>query len=93
MPAALGPPAILTGADAYLAALGYLVSLVFLVVFGIWGFRIGSGTRDEDGGGGSSGPDPGSPPPTGGQEVTDHFAAWEEQWKAPEDESAAARRG
>ena len=92
MPAALGPPAILTGADAYLAALGYLVSLVFLVVFGIWGFRIGSCTRDE-GGGGSSGPDPGSPPPTGGQEVTDHFAAWEEQWKAPEDESAAARRG
>jgi hypothetical protein len=65
------------------AALGYLASLVVLVVFGIWGFRLGSGRFDEgNGGGGSRGPDLGSPPPAGGRELTDDFAAWEEQLRA-----------
>jgi hypothetical protein len=47
----------------------YLVPLVILVVFGIWGFRLGSNDSDGNsgGGGGSKGPGPTPTPPGGGK--------------------------
>jgi hypothetical protein len=92
LPAAAGRPAIPAAALPYLAVLGYLVNLVILVVFGIWGFRIGTGWRDDGNGGGSKGPDVEPPPAPGGRELTDDFPAWEEQFGAPEHEPTAADR-
>lgn len=93
LPVAAGRPAIPAAALPYFAVLGYLVNLVILVVLGIWGFRIGTGWRDDgNGGGGSKGPDVEPPPPSGGREMTGDFPAWEEQFGAPEQEPTAADR-
>jgi hypothetical protein len=87
LPAAAGPPTIRAAALPYVALAIYGVNLVILVVFGIWGFRIGTGWRDEgDGGGGQKGPDVEPPPPAGGRELTGDFPAWEQQFEAPERE-------
>ena len=84
LPAVVGHAAVHHDGLPFFAAAGYLVSLVVLVVFGIWGFRTGSGRFDEgNGGGGSKGPDIGSPPPTGGRVLTGDFAAWEQQFGTP----------
>lgn len=47
----------------------YLVPIVILVVFGIWGFRLGSNDSggNSGGGGGSKGPGPTPTPPGGGK--------------------------
>src|ERR1700691_2939243 len=47
----------------------YLVPIVILVVFGIWGFRLGSNDSggNSGGGGGSRGPGPTPTPPGGGK--------------------------
>lgn len=47
----------------------YLGPIVILVVFGIWGFRLGSKDSggNSGGGGGSRGPGPTPPPPGGGK--------------------------
>jgi hypothetical protein len=93
LPAVAGSPAVQGAALPYLAIIGYLLTLVFLVVFGIWGFRLGSGRLDEGNGGGSQGPDDKPAPPPGGRELTEDFPAWEEQLGTAEHEPAAARRG
>gem|GEM_PF-2366545 len=47
----------------------YLVPILILVVFGIWGFRLGSNDSggNSGGGGGSRGPGPTPTPPGGGK--------------------------
>ncbi len=92
LPAALGPAVIPTGGYLYLAVIGNLLGIVVLVVFGIWGFRIGSGGRDGGGGGGSKRRGVGPPPPSGGRELADDFAAWEQESGTPQDEPAMAGR-
>ncbi len=92
LPAVAGPPAIPSAKLPYIALLVYSFNLIVLIVFGIWGFRIGSDGRDEGNGGGGRGPDPKPPPPPGGRELTDDFPAWEEQLGQPEHERAAADR-
>jgi hypothetical protein len=70
---------------------GYVAILVVLVVFGIWGFRSGTGRSGGNGGGGSKEPKP-EPPPPSGKEPEDEprpvtfdvasmrdFPAWEDQ--------------
>jgi hypothetical protein len=65
--AAKGVPSVSAAAFPYLLLLAYGVNMVILVVFGILGFRHGTGTwpEDGDGGGGSKRPDPEPSPPTG----------------------------
>ncbi len=93
LPAAAKPPAIPEADLPYIGLLVYCFSFVALLVFGIWGFRIGTGWRDEgNGGGGSKGPEAEPPRPSGGRELTDDFPAWEEQLGAPEREPAASDR-
>jgi hypothetical protein len=56
---------------------GYLAALIVLVVFGIWGFRLGSRSSGNDGrNGGPDGPEP--EPPPGGREA-------DEEWPLPPD--------
>jgi hypothetical protein len=66
---------------------GYLAILAILTIFGIWGFRLGSGKSDGNGGGGSKEPEPQPPPSPGGCEVDegDDFAAWEAQLQPSSD--------
>jgi hypothetical protein len=92
LPAAAGHPTVHAALLPIFPALGYLVTLVVLVVFGVWGFRLGDYRRDEGNGGGSARTNAGSPPPAGGRELTADFAAWEEQLEIPEPEPAAPRR-
>jgi hypothetical protein len=93
LPAAVGGPVVITVGNAYLGIVGYLLTLVFLVVFGIWGFRLGSRGVDGGNGGGTKRRDAGPPPPSDGRELTDDFAAWEREAEVSEDEPAGARRG
>jgi len=90
-PAIAGPPAISGAALPYVVVLVYSFNLIVLIVFGIWGFRLGTGWRDDGNGGGSKGPDV-EPPPPGGLEATDDFPAWEDQFTGPEPEAAQADR-
>jgi hypothetical protein len=93
LPVAAGRPAIPAAGLPYLFLLGSLVNLVILVVFGIWGLRIGTGWRDDGGNGGcSKSPAVEPPPPPGGRELTGDFPAWEEQFGAPDHEPTAADR-
>jgi hypothetical protein len=77
-----------------LAVSGYLAILAILTVFGIWGFRLGSGKSDGNGGGGSKDPEPQPPPSPGGCEVDEagDFAAWEAQLRARDGESPPSDR-
>jgi hypothetical protein len=78
---------------------GYLAILAILTIFGIWGFRLGSGKSDGNGGGGSKEPDPQPPPSPGGRQLDgpDDFAAWEAQLQSrdgerpPSDQPAKVR--
>jgi hypothetical protein len=65
---AIGGP-LLVPASPFLVLAAYLAPLVILVVFGIWGFRLGSkySGGSSGGGGGSKGPEPTPTPPTGGK--------------------------
>lgn len=75
--------------SAYVVLLGYAACLVTLIALGIWGFRLGDGGRDDGNGrGGSDGPDPEPPSPSGGRELTDDFPAWEDQFRAQDNEPA-----
>jgi hypothetical protein len=59
-------------AQAPWAVSGYLVTLVVLIVFGIWGFRLASQGNGSDGPGGGRGrPDVEPPPPPGGRQADD----------------------
>jgi len=60
-----GPP--LVPANLLIILGAYLAPIVILVVFGIWGFRLGSKNSggNSGGGGGPKGPEP-TPPPSGG---------------------------
>jgi hypothetical protein len=93
LPALAGPQAASADSQPYFAAAGYLIGLVILVVFGIWGFRIGSGRRDDGNGGGSKRPDAGPPLPSGGRDATDDFAAWEEECQPQEPAGPHEPRG
>ena len=93
LPAVAKPPTIPTDRLPYLALFAYLFNLVVLIVFGIWGFRIGSGGRDDgNGGGGPEGPEVKPPPPPGGLELSDDFHAWEQQLSGPQHEPAEEDR-
>jgi hypothetical protein len=93
LPAAAGRQAIPAAALPYLFLLGSLVNLVIFAGFGIWGFRRGTGWRDDGGnGGGSKGPAVEPRPPPGGRELTGDFPGWEEQFGAPGHELTAADR-
>lgn len=60
-----GPP--LVPANLLLILAAHLVPIVVLVVFGIWGFRLGSkDLGGNSGGGGPKGPEPTPAPPEGG---------------------------
>jgi hypothetical protein len=75
-----------------LGIIGYFLGLVVLVVFGIWGFRLGSnGPHGGNRGGGSKRPHVQPPPPSGGHEVTDDFQAWEKQFEEETEHEPAAR--
>jgi hypothetical protein len=77
-----------------LGIIGYFLGLVVLVVFGIWGFRIGSGRHGGgNGGGGSKRPYVQHPPPPGGQQLTDDFEAWEKQFQDSEHEPTGTPQG
>ncbi len=53
---------------------GYLAALVVLIVFGIWGFRLGSRSSGNDGRNrGPDEPDWEPPPPPGGREADDEW--------------------
>jgi hypothetical protein len=65
---AIGGPVVVAG-PLFVIASGYLGMLVILVVFGIWGFRLGArGSTGNPGGGGPKRPEPVTPPP-GGREL------------------------
>jgi hypothetical protein len=64
---AIGGP-LLVPANLFVLLAAYLIPLVILVVFGIWGFRLGSKhSGGNGGGGGSKGPEPTPTPPSGGK--------------------------
>jgi hypothetical protein len=65
---AIGGP-FLVPANLPIVFAAYLVPLVILVVFGIWGFRLGSKDSggNSGGGGGPKGPEPTPTPPGGGK--------------------------
>jgi hypothetical protein len=66
---AIGGPVVVAGPLLVIAS-GYLGMLAILVVFGIWGFRLGArGSSGNPGGGGPKGPGPGTSPPPGGREL------------------------
>jgi hypothetical protein len=65
---AIGGPVVYVG-NLLAVVAGYLTSLAILVVFGIWGFRLGSkGPGGNPPGGGPKRPEPVSPP-SGGREL------------------------
>ena len=65
---AVGGPVVYAG-NLLVIVLGYLIILAILVVFGIWGFRLGSkGSGGHPPGGGPKRPEP-VPPPSGGREL------------------------
>jgi len=65
---AVGGPVVVAGPLLVIAS-GYLGMLAILVVFGIWGFRLGArGSSGNPGGGGPKRPGPGTSPP-GGREL------------------------
>lgn len=65
---AIGGPVVYAG-NLLAVVGGYLTSLVILVVFGIWGFRLGAkGPGGNPPGGGPKRPEPVSPP-SGGREL------------------------
>lgn len=65
---AVGGPGAVPG-NLLVIVSGYLGMLVILVVFGIWGFRLGArGSSGNPGGGGPKRPGPVTPPP-GGREL------------------------
>jgi hypothetical protein len=67
---AIGAPMVVSG-NLFVLVSGSLCALVVLVVFGIWGFRLGSrGSGDNPGGGGPKRPEPMTPSP-GGRELDD----------------------
>jgi hypothetical protein len=65
---AIGGP-ILVQANLFVVFAAYLAPIVILVVFGIWGFRLGSKDSggNSGGGGGPKRPDPTPTPPGGGK--------------------------
>lgn len=69
---AVGGPAVVSG-NLLVIVSGYLAILVVLVVFGIWGFRLGSSGSGGNPGGGTKRPEPVTPPP-GGRELDDQRA-------------------
>ena len=65
---AVGGPVLVSGPLLVIAS-GYLGMLAILVVFGIWGFRLGArGSGGNPGGGGPKRPEPGTSP-RGGKEL------------------------
>jgi hypothetical protein len=72
-PEAIGGPVVYAGNLLVIVA-GYLIILAILVVFGIWGFRLGSqGSGGHPPGGGPKRPEP-VPPPSGGRGLDgDHW--------------------
>jgi hypothetical protein len=67
---AIGGPVVVAGPLLVIVS-GYLGVLAILVVFGIWGFRLGArGSGGNPGGGGPEKPGPGTSPP-GGRELHD----------------------
>lgn len=92
-PGALGDPPVVTAGSVIIVMLAYVIILVILVVFGVWGFRTGTGSSGGNGGGGRKKPKPQPPPPPGGRELPDEreresfdarqadFPAWEEQFR------------
>jgi hypothetical protein len=69
----------------------FVVTLVVLVVGGIWGFRLGDG-GGRGGGGSKRPPRREPPPPPGGLELPDDFAAWEAELRAADATAAAGDR-
>lgn len=64
---AIGGPVVVRGPLLVIVS-GYLGMLAILVVFGIWGFRLGAkGSSGNPGGGGPKRPGPGTSPPGGGE--------------------------
>lgn len=61
---AIGGPILAVG-NPFIILSAYLIPVVILVVFGIWGFRLGARHPGGSGGGGQKRPKP-TPPPTGG---------------------------
>ena len=65
---AVGGPVVYAG-NLFVIVGGYLAILLILVVFGVWGFRLGSkGSDGNPPGGGPKRPEP-IPPPAGGREL------------------------
>jgi hypothetical protein len=66
---AIGAPMVVSG-NLFVLVSGNLIALVVLVVFGIWGFRLGSRGSGDNPGGGPKRPEPMTPSP-GGRELDD----------------------
>ena len=68
---AIGGPLLVPG-NLFVILAAYLAPIVILVVFGIWGFRLGSkhSGGNSGGGGGPKRPEP-TPPPSGGGKTGD----------------------
>jgi hypothetical protein len=64
---AIDGPVVVAG-PLLLIVLGYLPMLAILVVFGIWGFRLGASGSSDNPGGGPKRPEP-RPSPPGGREL------------------------
>lgn len=66
---AIGGPVLVAGGNIFIVLSAYLAPLVILVVFGIWGFRLGSrhSGGNSGGGGGPKRPEPRPTPPGGGK--------------------------
>ena len=98
---AIGGP-VVYGGNLLVIVVGYLGMLAILVVFGIWGFRLGSkGSGGNPPGGGPKRPEPVSPP-SGGRELDGDrpppdldlgrvfdLPGWEERVPEPERELVA----
>ena len=64
---AIGGPMIVPG-NLFVVIAGYLIPVAVLVVFGIWGFRLGAKhSGGNSGGGGPKRPEPTPTPPGGGK--------------------------
>jgi hypothetical protein len=72
---AIGGPAVFAG-NAFVILSCYLGIIIILVVFGIWGFRLGSrGPGGGPGGGEPRAPEPVTPPPGGRERGEQHAPA------------------
>ena len=100
-PEAIGGPVVYAGHPLVIVS-GYLTTLAILVVFGIWGLRLGSrGSGGNPPGGGPRRPEPIPPPPGGRGLDGDHRPSdldlsrifeppgWAEQVPEPERELVA----